>query len=232
MRAGYAGGFAVPGGVGSHCVAKGDVPPTGPNGKRLRKKITGPTRKAVADKLRELRREQNAGVDVRKRSIDRGGPRERVADALGAERGDEGGSDDPATAAACGEAHHPGGADRGRRLDQLTVAQVEAWLRREAESGGQKGKPQARATCRDYKQMLGEMLEWAVARRYINWNPARIAKLPKDRSATNRTRRPSTRSRRRRSRSPRAVRRADGRADRTGDDAIKTPTPKAYSSPR
>ncbi|CAN5740410.1 hypothetical protein BH24ACT5_BH24ACT5_25720 [soil metagenome] len=29
------------------------------------------------------------------------------------------------------------------------------------------------------------MLEWAVARRYINWNPTRIAKLPKDRSATN-----------------------------------------------
>ena len=27
---------------------------TGPNGKRLRKRITGPTRKAVADKLREL----------------------------------------------------------------------------------------------------------------------------------------------------------------------------------
>ena len=33
--------------------------------------------------------------------------------------------------------------------------------------------------------MLGEMLEWAVARRYINWNPARLAELPKDRSTTN-----------------------------------------------
>ena len=32
--------------------------------------------------------------------------------------------------------------------------------------------------------MLGEMLEWAIARRYIAWNPARTAKLPKDRSAT------------------------------------------------
>jgi hypothetical protein len=41
----------------------------GPNGKRRRKRITGPTRKAVADKLRELQREQDAGVDVRKKSI-------------------------------------------------------------------------------------------------------------------------------------------------------------------
>ena len=38
----------------------------GANGKRLRKKITGPSRKAVADKLRKLQREQDAGVDVRK----------------------------------------------------------------------------------------------------------------------------------------------------------------------
>lgn len=47
-------------------------------------------------------------------------------------------------------------ADRiGRRqLDQLTVAHVEAWLRREAESGGHNGKPRARVTCRDYTQML------------------------------------------------------------------------------
>jgi hypothetical protein len=41
----------------------------GPNGKRRRKKITGPTRKAVADKLRQLQREQDAGVDVRKKSM-------------------------------------------------------------------------------------------------------------------------------------------------------------------
>jgi len=41
----------------------------GPNGKRRRKRITGPTRKAVADKLRQLQREQDAGVDVRKKSI-------------------------------------------------------------------------------------------------------------------------------------------------------------------
>ncbi|MEI2704527.1 MAG: hypothetical protein V9E89_04510 [Ilumatobacteraceae bacterium] len=72
----------------------------------------------------------------------------------------------------------------GRQLDQLTVAQVEGWLRREALSGGKGGKPQARASCRDDQQMLGEMLEWAIARRYITGNPARIAKLPNDRSAT------------------------------------------------
>jgi hypothetical protein len=36
----------------------------GPNGVRLRKKITGPTRKAVAAKLREIRREQDSGRGV------------------------------------------------------------------------------------------------------------------------------------------------------------------------
>jgi hypothetical protein len=41
----------------------------GPNGKRLRKKVTGPSRKAVADKLRELRRQQDAKVDLRKKSM-------------------------------------------------------------------------------------------------------------------------------------------------------------------
>lgn len=40
-----------------------------PDGKRRRKKLTGPTRKAVADKLRELQRQQDAGVDVRKKSM-------------------------------------------------------------------------------------------------------------------------------------------------------------------
>ena len=157
----------------------------GPNGKRLRKKITGPTRKAVADKLRELQREQDAGVDVRRKSM-------TVADLahewLAHLEQNEGTKEEGTILRLRPRVErHIVPADRigGRQLDQLTVAQVEAWLRREAESGGKGGKPQARVTCRDYKQMLGEMLEWAVARRYITWNPARLAKLPKDRSATN-----------------------------------------------
>lgn len=157
----------------------------GPNGKRLRKRITGPTRKAVADKLRELQRQQDAGVDVRKKSI-------TVADLANEwlthlEQNE--GTKEESTILRLRpriERHIiPAGRIGGCQLDQLTVARVEAWLRSEAESGGKGGKPQAKSTCRDYKQMLGEMLEWAVARRYITWNPARLAKLPKDRSATN-----------------------------------------------
>ena len=114
----------------------------------------------------------------------------------------------------------------GRQLDQLTVAQVEAWLRREAESGGQNGKPQARITCRDYKQMLGEMLEWAIARRYINWNPARIAKLPKDRPATN----PDAPSIYKQSKAKASFTRKQytdlmSVLTSTGEDAFKAPTP-------
>src|SRR5690606_35920856 len=157
----------------------------GPDGKRRRKKLTGPTRKAVADKLRELQRQQDAGVDVRKRSM-------TVADLANEwlthlEQNE--GTKEEATILRLRPRvkKHIIPTDRigGRQLDQLTVAQVGAGLRREAESGGKGGKPQARITCRDYKQMLGEMLEWAIARRYVNWNPARIAKLPKDRSVTN-----------------------------------------------
>ena len=39
----------------------------GPNGKRLRKKITGPTRKALADKLRQLRRATPGSMCARSR---------------------------------------------------------------------------------------------------------------------------------------------------------------------
>ncbi len=123
----------------------------------------------------------------------------------------------------------PAGRIGGRQLDQLTVAQVEAWLRVEAESGGKGGKPQARVTCRDYKQMLGEMLEWAVARRYISWNPARLAKLPKDRSGTNPDA-PSIYSKSRAKESFTGEQYATLIAAliATGDDAVTTPTPSAY----
>lgn len=157
----------------------------GPNGKRLRKKVTGPSRKAVADKLRELRRQQDAKVDLRRKSM-------TVADLahewLAHLENNEGTKEEGTILRLRPRvANHiiPSNRIGRHQLDELTVTQIERWLRREAESGGKGGKPQARITCRDYKQILGEMLEWAVARRYISWNPARLAKLPKDRSATN-----------------------------------------------
>jgi integrase len=201
----------------------------GANGKRQRKKITGPTRKAVADKLRELQRQQDAGVNVRKKSM-------TVADLanewLTHLEQNEGTKEEGTILRLRPRVKkHIIPADRigARQLDQLTVAQVEAWLRREAGSGGHNGKPQARATCRDYKQMLGEMLEWAVARRYINWNPARIAKLPKDRSATN----PDAPAVYKKSKAKESFTREQYAAlitvlTATGNDAFRTPTPTAY----
>jgi len=201
----------------------------GANGQRLRKKITGPTRKAVADKLRELRREQDAGVDLHKKSMT---VAELASEWLTHLEQNEGTKEEGTILRLRPRvAKHIVPADRvgGHRLDTLTVAQVEAWLRREAESGGHRGKPQARITCRDYKQMLGEMLEWAAARRYVNWNPARIAKLPKDRSATN-VDAPSVYKK---SRAKESFTREQYTAlmavlATTGDDAFKTPTPNAY----
>ena len=201
----------------------------GADGKRRRKKITAPTRKAVADKLRELQREQHAGVDVRKKSM-------TVADLANewlAHLEQTEGTKEEGTILRLRPRvkQHIIPTDRigGRQLDQLTVAQVEAWLRREAESGGKGGKPQARVTCRDYKQMLGEMLEWAIARRYVNWNPARIAKLPKDRSATN----PDAPAVYKKSKDKESFTREQYAAlmavlTATDVDAFKTPTPSAY----
>jgi integrase len=201
----------------------------GADGKRRRKKITAPTRKAVADKLRELQREQHAGVDVRKKSM-------TVADLANewlAHLEQTEGTKEEGTILRLRPRvkQHIIPTDRigGRQLDQLTVAQVEAWLRREAESGGKGGKPQARVTCRDYKQMLGEMLEWAIARRYVNWNPARIAKLPKDRSATN----PDAPAVYKKSKDKESFTREQYAAlmaalTDTSENAFKTATPSAY----
>jgi len=201
----------------------------GATGQRLRKKITGPTRKSVADKLRELQRQQDAGVDLHKKAM-------TVADLANewlTHLDQNEGTKEEGTILRLRPrvTKHilPPNRIGGRQLDQLTVAQVEAWLRREAESGGQNGKPQARITCRDYKQMLGEMLEWAVARRYINWNPARLAKLPKERAATN----PSAPSVYKTSKAKASFTRAQytdlmAVLTSTGEDAFRTSTPSTY----
>jgi integrase len=201
----------------------------GATGQRLRKKITGPTRKAVANKLRELQRQQDAGVDLHKKSMSVVDLANEWLTHLEQNEGTK--EEGTILRLRPRVTKHILPADRigGHQLDQLTVAQVEAWLRREAVSGGQNGKPQARITCRDYKQMLGEMLEWAIARRYINWNPARIVKLPKDHSATN----PDASSVYKKSKPKESFTRAQY-ADLmavltvTGKDTFKTPTPLPY----
>ena len=201
----------------------------GPNGKRLRKKVTGPTRKAVADKLRELQRQQDAKVDLRKKSMT---VAELAEEWLTHLEHNEGTKEEgtilrlrPRVTRHIIPANRIG----GHQLDQLTVAQVESWLRREALSGGHLGKPQARITCRDYKQILGEMLEWAVARRYVSWNPARLAKLPKDRSITNPDAPPVyKRSKAKVSYTSEQYARLMAVLTAGGDGALKMATPRAY----
>jgi len=98
----------------------------GPNGKRRRKRITGPTRKAVADKLRQLQREQDAGVDVRKKSITVAD----VADEWLTHLEQNEGTKEESTILRLRprvERHIiPVGRIGGRQLDQLTVAHIEA----------------------------------------------------------------------------------------------------------
>lgn len=198
-------------------------------GKRRKKRVTGPTRKAVADKLRDLQRQRDAGVDLRKQSLTVAELAHEWLTHLDQNEGTKEESTIERLRPRLRRHIVPNDRIGGRRLDQLTVAHVEAWLRHEAESGGPKGRPQARVTCRDYKQTLGEMLEWAIARRYINWNPARIAKLPKDRSATT----PDAPSVYRKTPAKQSFTRDQytallGVLAATGEDELSTPTPSAY----
>lgn len=77
--------------------------------------------------------------------------------------------------------------------------------------------------------MLGEMLEQAIGRRYVIWNPARIAKLPKDRSVTS----PDAPAVYKKSKAKESFNREQYATlmavlTATGDNTCKTRTPVAY----
>jgi hypothetical protein len=139
----------------------------GPNGKRLRKRITGPTRKAVADKLRALQRQQDAGVDVRKKSI-------TVADLANEwlthlEQNE--GTKEEARSCACvrvsnGTSSRPGGSVDASSTSSPSLRSRRGYVR-EAESGGKEASRRRRRRAATTSRCWARCSSGHVARRYV-----------------------------------------------------------------
>jgi integrase len=143
----------------------------GPGGARQRKKVTGRTKTEVSNRLKELRKAQESGVDLTGRPTTVG----EVA-RLWLEQGAPStkGRKSEATLSRLTERieRHliPGLGDL--RIDALRHEHIEAWLAAEAKGGridAATGKPrgQSRATLADYRKDIAQVVTWAKRRRYI-----------------------------------------------------------------
>jgi integrase len=140
----------------------------GPDGRRQRRRVSGPTRTAVAKRMRELRIEAAKGVSVVRRPptvaqlarewLAKAAPTRRQASTM-------------SRLTRRVEEHVIPGVGQ-RRVDQLRPEDVEAWLSREAVSG------QSLRTIQDYRGDLRQILGWAERRRLVTWNAATQAELP------------------------------------------------------
>jgi integrase len=139
----------------------------GPDGRRQRRKVTGPNKTAVTRKLRALRQRHAEGLDiVRARTVEVVA-REWLAKAASQRQA-------PSTLSQTtsrvlghlipGVGYH--------RVDQLRPEDVEAWLADEAGNGA------ARRTVETYRGDLRGVLAWAMRRRLVSWNVAAVAELP------------------------------------------------------
>lgn len=140
-------------------------------GKRQRKKVTGSTKKEVADRLRELRKAHESGVNLSLRPatvaevarlwLSQGAPTTR-------------GKKSPATLTRLTERleRHLIPALGEVRISDVTHEHVERWLAAEAVGGrldATTGKPrgQARETLLDYRKDVVQVLAWAKRRGYV-----------------------------------------------------------------
>lgn len=137
-------------------------------GKRRRRKVSGRTKSEVTKRMTELRREIDRGVDVSRRSptvaevatdwLSKAAPARRSEATMERLRRRI-------------DQHLVPGVGH-RRLDQLRVDDVEAWLQAEAERG------QSIRTIQDYRSDLRQVLNWAQRRDLVVRNVAAIAELP------------------------------------------------------
>jgi integrase len=140
----------------------------GPDGRRLRPKVTGRSRTEAARKLRAVIRANSEGQDVSHRSptvaavatewLSKEAARALEPSTLSFVRPRVLGHLMP------GIGHH--------RVDQLRPEHVEAWLAAEAETG------KAESTLKKYRQDARQILTWAMRRRLVTWNVAAVAVLP------------------------------------------------------
>jgi integrase len=138
------------------------------DGKRRQRKVRARTKRAAAEKLRELRAQEHGGVDLTTRVMTVAELAEawltKVAPVRNA----------PSTLARTTYTIHHNviPAVGQHRLDKLRPEHVEAWLDAEARAG------KAKRTLEGYRLLLAEVLSWAQKRRLMTWNPARLAELP------------------------------------------------------
>lgn len=138
-------------------------------GSRLRPKVTAPTKREAAKKLRELVRANEANIDVSRRP-------QTVAQL----------AEDWLTKGTTRKAKSTLSRVRRRidnhvlpgvghfRIDKLQPEDVERWLAHEVATG------HSLRTVQDYRGDLRQMLAWAMKRRLVTWNVAAIAELPAD----------------------------------------------------
>lgn len=141
------------------------------DGKRRRRKVTGRTRKEVADKLSALRVVEGRGVDVSKRSP-------TVAEFVETWKqlgcpGPRGKKQESTLAALHRRLDDHLVAHLGHiRLDALRAEHIEKWWRAEAAAG------RRHATLRDYRGDLVQLLNQAMRRGHVERNYAQVATMP------------------------------------------------------
>jgi integrase len=148
-----------------------DLGPDPATGKRRRRKVRAATQQGAARKVRDLRREIDAGLDVSRRAptvevvvrewLDAGAPGPRGAKQASTMARLTRRLEDHVIP---GVGHLP--------IDELRPEHIETWLRREADAG------QRRSTLLDYRSDLRQVLNWALRRRRVTWNAASVVSVP------------------------------------------------------
>lgn len=144
---------------------------TGANGRRQRRKVTGRSRAEVSKKLAALRQEASQNVDIGRRAL-------TVAELVEQWKklgcpGPRGKKQASTIAALRGRLdNHLVPAIGTLRLDELRPEHFERWWRREAGSGHR------HSTILDYRGDAVQLLNEAVRRRLMTWNPAKVAHMP------------------------------------------------------
>ena len=133
-------------------------------GRRRRRKVTGESRKVVAERLASLRADTKAGINV--------GAPPTVADLYGPwiDRKAERVVASTAKMSRDLWTVHVGPVFATRPVDQVTVAEIETFLTAR--------RHLAAATLRKIRGLLAQVIDQAVRHRVVNYNAARLAEIP------------------------------------------------------
>lgn len=158
----------------------------GPNGKRQRRKVTGTSPTDVAEKLHAVRLREGKGMDVSKRSPT---VAEFVQQWKAAGCPGPRGRKQASTLAALHRrldehmVKHIGNV----RFDELRAEHFEQWWRKETAPNRDKRGPLSHATILGFRGDSVQLLNEAMRRRVIDWNPAKVAHMPEAREGEPRT---------------------------------------------